>query len=143
MAIERDDQEFIDRDLKATRVTVVGGTGGGGLTNAELRAAPVPVSGPLTDVQLRATAVPVTLPTTQLTTTITRLTGGADLNIAAGARSYTITVISAASAASPTLDGVALPVGYSATFTAPGEHTLEAAAILTAPGDDAIVLVIV
>lgn len=31
----------------------------GGLTDAELRAAPVPVSGPLTDVQLRATPVPV------------------------------------------------------------------------------------
>lgn len=32
----------------------------GPLTDAELRATPVPVSGPLTDVQLRATPVPVT-----------------------------------------------------------------------------------
>lgn len=31
----------------------------GGLTDAELRASPVPVSGPLTDAQLRASAVPV------------------------------------------------------------------------------------
>lgn len=31
----------------------------GGLTDAQLRATPVPVSGPLTDTQLRATAVPV------------------------------------------------------------------------------------
>lgn len=46
------------------------GSGGSGLTDAELRATPVPVSGtvtantgltqPLTDTQLRATAVPVT-----------------------------------------------------------------------------------
>jgi hypothetical protein len=36
-----------------------GGSGGssGGLTNAELRATPVPVSGPLTDIQLRATPI--------------------------------------------------------------------------------------
>lgn len=32
---------------------------GGGLTDAELRATPVPVSGPLTDTELRATPVPV------------------------------------------------------------------------------------
>lgn len=39
-----------------------GGGGGGtgdGLTDAQLRASPVPVSGPLTDAQLRASAVPV------------------------------------------------------------------------------------
>jgi hypothetical protein len=36
-----------------------GGSGGTGLTDAELRAAPVPVSGPLTDAQLRASPVPV------------------------------------------------------------------------------------
>lgn len=38
---------------------VGGGGGGGGLTDAQLRATPVPVSGPLTDAQLRAVAVPV------------------------------------------------------------------------------------
>lgn len=34
---------------------VAGGAGGGGLTDAELRATPVPVSGPLTNTQLNAT----------------------------------------------------------------------------------------
>ena len=34
------------------------------LTDAELRATPVPVSGPLTDVQLRAVPVPVSGPLT-------------------------------------------------------------------------------
>lgn len=45
-----------------------GGGGGGetsnGLTDAQLRASPVPVSGPLTDAQLRAAAVPVSGPIT-------------------------------------------------------------------------------
>jgi hypothetical protein len=36
-----------------------GGGPGGGLTDAELRATPVPVSGPLTDAQLRAVAVAI------------------------------------------------------------------------------------
>jgi hypothetical protein len=42
-------------------VAVVSGGGGssGGLTDAELRASPVPVSGPLTDTQLRASAIGV------------------------------------------------------------------------------------
>jgi hypothetical protein len=34
-------------------------SGGGGLTDAQLRATPVPVSGPLTDIQLRASAVAI------------------------------------------------------------------------------------
>lgn len=38
---------------------VVGAVTTDGLTDAELRAAPVPVSGPLTDAQLRAVPVPV------------------------------------------------------------------------------------
>lgn len=49
----------------------VGGGGGGatgGLTNTELRASPVPVSGPLTDAQLRAAAVPVSAATLPLPT---------------------------------------------------------------------------
>lgn len=37
------------------------GGGLGGLTDAQLRASPVPVSGPLTDIQLRALAVPVSI----------------------------------------------------------------------------------
>ncbi len=44
-------------------ITCISGCGSGpgsGLTDVELRAAPVPVSGPLTDAQLRAVGVPVT-----------------------------------------------------------------------------------
>lgn len=41
-----------------------GGTTTGGLTDAELRATPVPVSGPLTDAQLRAAALAVSGPVT-------------------------------------------------------------------------------
>lgn len=80
------------------------------------------------------------LPSAQRTTTITRLTVGADRTIPAGTRSYTVTVVAAASAASPTLDGVALPVGYTATFSAPENDTLEAAEVATVAGDDVIVL---
>jgi sulfur carrier protein ThiS len=48
-------------DLTETQPVSIAGTITitGGLTDAQLRATPVPVSGPLTDVQLRATAVPV------------------------------------------------------------------------------------
>lgn len=47
MAIVRDDQQFIDESAKATRVSVVSGGGpSDGLTDAELRATPVPVSLP-------------------------------------------------------------------------------------------------
>lgn len=53
-------------DLSGDPVAPGGGGGGGpgaaGLTDAELRAAPLPVSGPLTDTQLRATPLPVMLP---------------------------------------------------------------------------------
>lgn len=45
--------------LSWIKAVPAGGGGGGGLTDAELRATPVPVSGPLTDAQLRALAVPV------------------------------------------------------------------------------------
>jgi hypothetical protein len=46
------------------QLMAVGGGGGGsagGLTDTQLRASAVPVSGPLTDTQLRASSVPVTL----------------------------------------------------------------------------------
>jgi len=46
--------------LESTTVTV----SNPGLTDTQLRAAPVPVSGPLTDTQLRASAVPVSGPLT-------------------------------------------------------------------------------
>lgn len=42
----------------------IGAGGASGLTDAQLRASAVPVSGPLTDTQLRATAVPVSGPLT-------------------------------------------------------------------------------
>jgi len=50
-----------DAELRATPVPVSGtvAVSNPGLTDAELRASPVPVSGPLTDTQLRATPVPV------------------------------------------------------------------------------------
>lgn len=48
-----------DAELRATPVPV-----DGPLTDAELRASAVPVSGPLTDAELRATAVPVSGPLT-------------------------------------------------------------------------------
>lgn len=49
-----------DTELRATPVPVSGSvTAVGPLTDTELRATPVPVSGPLTDTQLRATPVPV------------------------------------------------------------------------------------
>src|SRR5690606_12542814 len=54
-----------DTELRATPVPVSGTVSTGGLTDAELRATPVPVSGtvtatgPLTDTQFRATPVPV------------------------------------------------------------------------------------
>lgn len=50
-----------DTELRATPVPVSGTVSTGGLTNAELRASSVPVSGPLTDTQLRAVAVPVSV----------------------------------------------------------------------------------
>lgn len=54
-----------DAELRAVPVPVSGTVSTGGLTDAQLRATPVPVSGtvtatgPLTDTQLRATPVPV------------------------------------------------------------------------------------
>lgn len=54
-----DGKVLTDAQLRATPVPV-----SGPLTDAELRAAAVPVSGPLTDAELRATAVPVSGPLT-------------------------------------------------------------------------------
>lgn len=84
------------------------GAGGGGLTDAELRASPVAVSGPLTDAQLRASAVPVSaaslpLPTGAATAalqtqpdvdigdvTVNNASGAAAVNIQDGGNSITI-----------------------------------------------------
>lgn len=92
------------------------------------------------------TAITGTVTTTpaagiQRSKSTTRQTTATTLNIPVGRQSYTITVIAAASAASPTLDGVALPVGYTATFSVVyGRDTLPAAAIATVVGDDVIIL---
>jgi hypothetical protein len=45
--------------LSWVKAVQAGVGGGGSLTDAELRASPVPVSGPLTDAQIRATPLPV------------------------------------------------------------------------------------
>ena len=59
-----------DAQLRATPVPV-----SGPLTDTQLRATPVPVSGPLTDAQLRATPVPVTATiAVSSTATVTRFT---------------------------------------------------------------------
>lgn len=54
-----DGKVLTDTQLRATPIAV-----SGPLTDVQLRATAVPVSGPLTDVQLRATAVPVSGPLT-------------------------------------------------------------------------------
>lgn len=60
--------QFRDADLKnftpvsaADPLPVTMSGAGTGLTDTELRATPVPVSGPVTDAQLRATPVPISL----------------------------------------------------------------------------------
>lgn len=58
---------------------IAAGEGAGtsnGLTDAQLRASPVPVSGPLTDAQLRAAALPVSGPITNAQ--FTAVTGAAN-----------------------------------------------------------------
>lgn len=57
-----------DAQLRAAPVPISGTVTAntGGLTDVQLRATPVPVSGPITDVQLRATPVPVSGPLTDV-----------------------------------------------------------------------------
>lgn len=75
------------------------------------------------------------------TKSISRVTTATTTTIPAGRQSYTVTVIAAASAASPTLDGVALPVGYTATFSVVyGRDTLPSASLVTVAGDDVLIL---
>lgn len=78
---------------------------------------------------------------TARTPTVQRVNTATTTNVAAGAQAYTFTVISAASAASPTLGGVALPQGYSASFSIsnPGD-TLGAISLVTSTGDDVMIL---
>lgn len=53
-----------DTQIRATPLPVSGTVSTGGLTDTQLRATPVPVSGPLTDTQIRATPLPVSGPLT-------------------------------------------------------------------------------
>lgn len=81
---------------------------------------------------------------TQRTPTVQRVNTATTTNVAAGAQSYSFTVVAAASAASPTLGGVALPQGYTATFSAVAPNdTLGAISLVTSAGDDVVVLKVV
>lgn len=81
----------------------------------------------------------ISLPSAQRSKLTTHLTAGADRTIPAGRRSYSVGVVAASSAASPTIDGVALPVG-SWTYEADGNNTLPGAQIDTVVGDDVVIL---
>ena len=70
---------------------------------------------------------------------ISRVATATTTAITAGARSYSVTVIAAASAASPTLDGVAIPQGVTVRFEADGDNTLDAASLVTVSGDDCLI----
>lgn len=75
----------------------------------------------------------------QRTTGIQRVNTATTTNIAAGLRSYSITVVTASSAASPTIAGVAVPAGYTVNYTADGANTLSGIAVVTSTGDDVII----
>lgn len=51
--------EEVWAQIVALEPASIGGGGAAGLTDAQLRATPVPISGPLTDAQLRAASVPI------------------------------------------------------------------------------------
>jgi hypothetical protein len=70
--------------------------GGAGLTDAELRATPVPVSGPLTDTELRATPVPVIASNTGAAYTdqsIAALSGATETLMAANANRKILIIV--------------------------------------------------
>jgi hypothetical protein len=59
-------------------------------------------------------------------------------NIPAGRKSYTVAVIAAASSATPTFDGVAIPAGTVITFSAESGDTLPSATLISVAGDDVL-----
>jgi hypothetical protein len=59
-------------------------------------------------------------------------------NIPAGRKSYTVAVIAAASTATPTFDGVALPAGTVIAFSAESGDTLPSATLISVAGDDVL-----
>lgn len=73
------------------------------------------------------------------TTALQRVNTATTTNIAAGLRSYSITVLAASSASSPTIGGAAAPAGYTVSFTADGSNTLTGMAVVTATGDDVLI----
>ncbi len=87
--------------------------------------------------------VPVPQAPVQRTPAISRVNTATTTNVAAGKKSYSYAVVASASAASPTLGGVALPAGTVITWQAPDQDTLAAApALVTVSGDDVIVTVL-
>lgn len=87
--------------------------------------------------------VPVTLPAgSTKVETITRFAVAGTRTVGAASFSYSVTVISANSAASPTLGGVALPVGFTASYSPRNADSLTGLSLVTVTGDDVIVTVI-
>lgn len=73
------------------------------------------------------------------TPTVQRVNTATTTNVAAGALGLSVLVVAAASAASPTVGGVAIPAGVSVSFEAPTDDTLATIAIVTVSGDDVII----
>lgn len=119
MVVQRDDQEFIDRTARATRVISVDGSG-----------VPVaPVSEQLTPSYVRyADAGP------------TGVTAHGTHAIPAGLLEFSVAVVAASGEDSPTLDGVAIPANATLTFRASDGNTLGAAELVTSAGDDVLFL---
>ncbi len=114
MASELKGPQWVDDVPKATRVQIVSAAGA--------------------DATPAAAAASV-----QRVTAVTRVATATTTSITAGKKAYTVAVVTAASPASPTLAGVALPVG-SYSFEAPTGDTLEAESLVTVTGDDCIIL---
>ncbi len=73
------------------------------------------------------------------TPSIQRVNTATTTTIAPGYRSWSVFVVVAASAASPTLNGVALPAGATVEFSAPDSETMGGATLVTSTGDDVII----
>ncbi len=69
---------------------------------------------------------------------ILRFSVAATTVIPAAYRSWSIFVVAAASTASPTLNGVAIPVGATIEYTAPDDETMRGATLVTVTGDDVV-----
>lgn len=131
-------------DLAGALRTTGGAGPGGGLTDVELRASPVPVSGPLTDAQLRAIPVPVSgtvtatgpLTDTQLRATPVPVSGTVT---ATGPLTDTQLRASAVPVSGPLTDAqlraTAVPVSGSLTDGGAGKTLKRAVVSLAATGD--------